>query len=142
MDNEQRTTNTAARQHVSLVSMLTRREVALRLDIPLEMARRHDIPPWLSESDLSNLEEHPPAWLVQSRANRTGKRPVWVELTCDVCGFTESARPKKWWPHFTYLTCDHHWLGDLPDAVAGSRRTEYDGIGSRFIGIVDEPVDS
>ncbi len=68
--------------------MITRREAALRLDIPLEMAQRHGIPSRLSEAELTELDEHPPAWLVQSRANRTGKKPVWVQLVCTVCGFT------------------------------------------------------
>jgi len=122
------------------MTMLTRRDVAQRLDIPLEMAQRHEIPARLTEAEFAELEAHPPAWLVQSRANRTGKRPVWVQLTCDVCGFSEAARPKKWWPAFTYLTCEHHLIGDLPDAAPGTRRREYDGIGSRFVGIVDEPA--
>ena len=46
---------------------------------------------------MARLDANPPAWLAQSRANRTGKKPVWVELTCDVCGSSEMARPKKWW---------------------------------------------
>ena len=121
--------------------MISRREAALRLDIPLEMARRHDIPTKLTESDFAELESHPPAWLVQSRANRTGK-PVWVQLTCDVCGFEEAARPKKWWPAFTYLTCDFHDLDELPDAAPGVYREEIDGIGSRFVGIVDTARES
>lgn len=102
------------------------------------MARRHGIPPRLTEADLDELEAHPPDWLLQSRANRTGRRPVWVQLSCDVCGFSEAARPKKWWPTFTYLTCEHHLIGDLPNAPAGTHRSEYAGIGSRFVGIVDE----
>ena len=116
--------------------MISRREAALRLDIPLEMARRHDIPTKHTESEFAELESHPPAWLVQSRANRTGK-PVWVQLKCDVCGFEEAARPKKWWPAFTYLTCDFHDLDELPEPAAGAHREEVDGIGSRFVGIVD-----
>ena len=104
------------------------------------MATRHGIPSRLTNEELNEIEQNPPAWLVQSRANRTGKKPVWVQLTCDVCGFTEAARPKKWWPEFTYLTCNHHGYDELPAAVAGMRRTEYDGVGSRFIGIVDDEV--
>ncbi|MGO4691731.1 hypothetical protein [Glaciibacter sp. 2TAF33] len=117
--------------------MITRREAALRLDIPLEMARRHGIPSRLSPAEFAELEQNPPAWLQQSRANRTGK-PVWVELTCDVCGFSEAARPKKWWPAFTYLTCSHHAYDEVPEPADGLARREVDGIGSRFIGIVDE----
>lgn len=116
--------------------MISRREAALRLDIPLEMARRHDLPPKLSEAQFAELEANPPAWLVQSRANRTGK-PVWVQLRCDVCGFEEAARPKKWWPAFTYLTCDFHDLDELPEPADGMYREEIDGIGTRFVGIVD-----
>jgi hypothetical protein len=115
------------------------REAAQRLDIPIEMARRHGLPAFLAESDLAAIEAEPPAWLRQSRENRLGKRPVWVELRCDICGFSEQARPKKWWPQFTYLTCEQHAAGELPDVAAGMRRGEIDGIGSRFIGVVDEP---
>ena len=117
--------------------MITRREAALRLDIPLEMATRHDIPSRMSEAEFAKIEADPPAWLVQSRANRTGAKPVWVQLTCYVCGFTEAARPKKWWPTFTYLTCDFHGLDDIPAPRDGLYRSEVDGIGSRFVGIVD-----
>ena len=117
--------------------MITRREAALRLDIPLEMAHRHGIPSRLSEAELAEIEQSPPAWLAQSRANRTGKKPVWVELRCDVCGFTEAARPKKWWPTFTYISCDDHGYDELPAPAAGLSRREYDGVGSRFVGIVD-----
>ena len=118
--------------------MITRREAAQRLDIPLEMAVRHGIPSRLTEAELTELDTTPPAWLMQSRANRTGKKAVWVELTCDVCGFTETARPKKWWPDFTYLTCSHHDPDELPAPAAGKSRTEVDGVGSGFIGVVDE----
>lgn len=117
--------------------MITRREAALRLDIPLEMAARHGLPGRMSEEELAEIEASPPPWLVQSRANRTGTKPVWVQLTCDVCGFTEDARPKKWWPNFTYLSCDHHGIDELPPPRAGRYRSEVDGVGSRFVGIVD-----
>lgn len=120
--------------------MITRREAALRLDISLEMARRHELPSRMSEAEFAALDADPPAWLRQSRENRTGKRPVWVELRCDVCGFTETARPKKWWPEFEYLSCDHHGADELPDPAPGMSRTEVDGIGSRFIGMVDAPA--
>jgi hypothetical protein len=119
-------------------AMITRREAALRLDIPLEMAVRHGIPSRIPEEDVAELDVNPPAWLAQSRANRTGKKPVWVLLTCDICGFTETVRPKKWWPEFTYLSCDHHGSDELPDSQPGLARTEIDGIGSHFIGIVDD----
>jgi hypothetical protein len=118
--------------------MITRREAALRLDIPLEMAVRHGIPARLDESEVAALDESPPPWLAQSRANRTGKKPVWVQLTCTICGRSEAARPKKWWPDFTYLSCTEHGADELPPVPVGVRRSEYDGIGSRFIGIVDE----
>lgn len=118
--------------------MITRHEVAQRLDISLEMARRHGIPNRMSEKEFADLDSNPPAWLIQSRSNRTGKRPVWVQLTCTICGFTEAARPKKWWPAFTYLSCDFHDAGELPEPADGMYRSEIDGIGSRFVGIVDE----
>ena len=119
--------------------MITRREAALRLDIPLEMAHRHGIPKQLSEAEFAALDTDPPAWLVQSRANRKANaRPVWVQLTCDVCGFTEAVRPKKWWPEFTYISCTEHSPSDLPELPEGAlARAEIDGIGSRFVGIVD-----
>lgn len=118
--------------------MITRRQVALRLDIPVEMATRHGIPSRISEAQFDELDTNPPPWLLQSRANRTGTRAVWSQLTCSVCGFTEAARPKKWWPAFTYLTCDWHSADDLPAPAPGLYRSEVDGIGSRFVAIVDE----
>jgi hypothetical protein len=126
---------------LSWVVMITRREAALRLDIPLEMAQRHEIPTRQSEAEFALFLENPPAWLVQSRANRTGKRPVWVQLTCAICGFTEAARPKKWWPEFSYLSCEEHGASELPALQPGFVRGEFDGIGSRFIGVVDRPAD-
>lgn len=116
---------------------LSRRDVALRLDIPLEMAHRHGIPSRMSLAEFSALEADPPPWLAQSRANRTGRRPVWMQFSCDVCGFTEAVRPKKWWPAFTYVSCDSHSPSDLPEPTGVLSRTEVDGIGSRFVGIVD-----
>lgn len=127
-----------AELRLSLRDMITRREAALRLDIPLEMAHRHGIPSKLNDAELAEIESNPPAWLQQSRANRTGKKPVWVQLKCDVCGFTEAARPKKWWPAFTYLSCDFHLAEELPPPAPTVHRREIDGIGSRFVGIVDE----
>lgn len=95
----------------------------------------------MSDAEFAELESNPPAWLVQSRAGRRpNSRPVWVQLTCDVCGFTEAARPKKWWPAFTYLTCLDHAIWEVPQVAPGFERQEHDGIGSRFIGIVDSPV--
>ena len=117
--------------------MLTRFEVAVRLDIPLEMASKHGIPTRMSEKDFDELDTNPPAWLAQSRANRTGKRPVWLQLTCDVCGYSEAVRPKKWWPTFTYISCTEHSPADLPAPEGALARTEVDGIGSRFVGVVD-----
>jgi hypothetical protein len=102
------------------------------------MAQRHGLPTRMTETELAQFDESPPPWLVQSRANRTGKRPVWIELQCDICGFSEAARPKKWWPSFTYLSCSDHLADELPSPASGYARSEVDGIGSRFIGIVDE----
>lgn len=117
---------------------MTRHAAAQRLDITLEMARKHGIPSRVTDSFVRDLEENPPAWLAQSQANRkAGGRPVWVTLVCDVCGFTEAARPKKWWPEFSYLSCDEHVPSDLPAPPAGMNRQEVDGIGSRFVGLVD-----
>ena len=121
--------------------MITRRQAAQFLDIPLEMAAKHGLPPRLEQAELDELDANPPAWLAQSRANRTGKRPVWVRLECEVCGFRETARPKKWWPTFTHLACEHHEPSELPPPLPGEVRAEYPGIGSRFVGIVDVPVD-
>jgi hypothetical protein len=102
------------------------------------MAQRHGIPSRMSFAEVEALEASPPPWLVQSRANRTGKRPVWVQLTCDVCGFTEAVRPKKWWPAFTYVSCDWHSPDELPEPNGALARSEVDGIGSRFVGVVDD----
>ena len=121
--------------------MITRRDAAQRLDIPLEMATRHGLPTTLTEAQLREIEDSPPPWLVQSRANRTGKKPVWVDLVCSVCGSAERARPKKWWPTFTFISCDHHQPSDLPPPLRGHHREEIMGIGSRFIGWVDTPLD-
>ena len=121
--------------------MITRREAAQRLDIPLEMATRHGLPPTLTDAQLREFEANPPSWLVQSRANRTGKKAVWVELTCHVCGFTEKLRPKKWWPTFSYVTCDDHGPSDLPPPLPGHERAEVSGIGSRVVGWVDTSED-
>jgi hypothetical protein len=120
--------------------MMNRRDAAIALDIPLEMAKRHGIPPRLNEAELAALQADPPAWLVQSRANREGKRPVWVHLTCTVCGFSEAARPKKWWPEFDFVHCEHHTAADLPPVAEGRVRCEYEQIGTRLVGVVDEAV--
>jgi len=118
--------------------VLSRRDAALRLGISVHMAQRHELPSKMSEAQVAELDSNPPPWLAQSRANKsTTARPVWVDLKCDVCGFTEAARPKKWWPTFTYMTCDFHNIGDVPEPAAGLYREEVDGIGTRFIGIVD-----
>ena len=121
--------------------MITRRHAAQRLDIPLEMATRHGLPMNLTEAQLGEIEDSPPPWLVQSRANRTGKKMVWVDLTCDVCGFAERARPKKWWPPFTFVSCDRHQSSDLPRPLRGDHREQFLGIGSRFVGWVDTALD-
>ncbi|WP_426996285.1 hypothetical protein [Pseudarthrobacter sp. N5] len=120
--------------------MITRRSAAQILDISLEMAHRHGLPPRLTDAELTELLDNPPQWLVQSKANRTGKRPVWVQLTCAVCGYSEAARPKKWWPPFTYVCCADHRPEDVPEPAAGLVRSEYEGVGSRFVGIADVSV--
>ena len=121
--------------------MLTRREAAKRLDISWEMATRHGLPAMLTEAQLDEIEDNPPPWLVQSRANRTGKKPVWVDLVCDVCGSAEKARPKKWWPEFTYVSCDSHQPSELPPPLDGAVRAEIPGVGSSFVGWVDTSLD-
>ena len=103
------------------------------------MATRHGIPSRLTQAELDGIQANPPQWLVQSRANKTGKRPVWVQLECVVCGYTEDARPKKWWPEFTFTACQDHRVSELPEPAPGSVRSEYDGVGTRFIGVVDVP---
>ncbi|MCM6763085.1 DUF5997 family protein [Rathayibacter sp. ZW T2_19] len=120
--------------------MITRREAAQRLDIPLEMAARHGLGARLTEEEFAALEQDPPPWLVQSRENRTGKRPVWVTLDCAICSRSEAARPKKWWPDFTFLVCEDHSPDEWPHHPEGHRRDEYDGIGTRFVGVVDSAV--
>ncbi|WIE75645.1 hypothetical protein [Curtobacterium sp. MCSS17_007] len=119
--------------------MLSRRDAAIRLDIPLEMAARHGVPSHISEADLAALEQDPPAWLAQSRANRTGAKKVWAHLECAVCGASEQERPKKWWPDWTLLVCDDHDLDEAPRPAAGTTRHQVHGVGSRFIALVDEP---
>jgi hypothetical protein len=121
--------------------MLTRRDAAQRLNIPLEMATRHGLPARLTEAQLGEIEDSPPPWLVQSRANRTGTKQVWVDLVCEVCGYAEKARPKKWWPTLAYVSCDSHQSSDLPPPLHGNRRDEILGIGSQFVGWVDAPTD-
>ena len=121
--------------------MITRREAAIRLDIPLEMATRNGVGKRVSEESIAEMDANPPVWLAQSRANRRpGSKPVWVQLKCHVCSFSEDARPKKWWPSFTYVTCDYHDVDELPYPAEGLRRVEYDGVGSRFIGVADELI--
>lgn len=122
-------------------AVIIRREAAQRLDIPVEMATRHGLPSTLTEAQLREIEDNPPPWLIQSRANRTGKKPVWVDLTCAICGSTEKARPKKWWPTFTYLSCDSHQPSSLPAPRPDEVRVEIPGVGSHFTGWVDAPVD-
>ncbi|MCU1574983.1 MAG: hypothetical protein JWO93_3065 [Micrococcaceae bacterium] len=120
-----------------LLAMITRRQAAQHLDIPVEMAQRHGIPPRLTDAELADLDSNPPPWLVQSRANRTGKRPTWVDLSCVVCGVSATVRPKKWWPSFSFVSCSDHPKGQWPTLANGSVRTEYEGIGDRFLGVVD-----
>lgn len=121
--------------------MPTRFDAALRLDIPIEMAKRHGIPSQISQAELDELDATPPPWLAQSRANRTGKKPVWATLSCVLCGLEERLRPKKWWPEFTVLACDDHLPNELPPAAPGTERSFTYGVGSRFFGAVDTPAD-
>lgn len=120
--------------------MISKRDLAQRLDIPLEMVDRHGLGDGMSEAEFAALEQDPPVWLTQSRANRKkGARPVWATLTCDVCGYTETTRPKKWWPaEFTYVSCRHHSPDQLPKPASGLHRVEFDGVGTKFVGIVDQ----
>ncbi|MBB2996595.1 hypothetical protein [Paeniglutamicibacter cryotolerans] len=120
--------------------MMNRREAAIALDISMEMAKKHGIPARLSEAEFAAIQATPPGWLVQSMANRQGKRPVWVHLTCAVCGYSEAARPKKWWPEFSFVHCYDHSPEDLPALEPGMVRAEYQEIGTRMFGIVDEPA--
>ena len=117
--------------------MPTRYEAAIQLDIPLEMAKRHGIPSQISKVELEKIIADPPAWLLQSRANRTGKKPVWATLVCAICGAEEITRPKKWWPEFTVLACDRHDAGDLPQSAPGLERSFVYGVGTGFFGAVD-----
>ena len=117
---------------------MNRFDVAVKLGIPLQMAQKHGIPTKMTDAEFAELDANPPPWLAQSRANRTGK-PVWVELECVVCGYREQVRPKKWWPTFTYISCDFHDIGDVPAPEDGLYREEIDDIGSRFVAIVDTP---
>ncbi|MBP1326486.1 hypothetical protein JOF28_001718 [Leucobacter exalbidus] len=113
-------------------------DAALQLDIPLEMARRHGIPSNISQADLNEIDQNPPAWLAQSRANRTGKKKVWATLQCAICSYSEQARPKKWWPEFTLLACYDHEAHELPKPFsAATTRTFVYGVGSRFTGVID-----
>ncbi len=126
-----------AQNFTSAHRSLNRRQVSQALNIPPEMAARNGIPSRLSAAEVAELDANPPAWLAQSRAHSTGKRPVWVELRCYVCDFHELARPKKWWPEFTFVMCEFHSSDDLPAPAPGWRRSEFDGVGSRFRGITD-----
>lgn len=126
-----------AQQNHSPSGSLNRRQIAQALNIPPEMAARNGIPSRLSQAEVSKIDKNPPAWLAQSRANTTGKRPVWVELRCYICDFHETARPKKWWPTFDFVICENHDDSQLPRPKSGSRRSSFEGVGSRFKGIVD-----
>src|SRR3954451_16956017 len=118
--------------------MLTRREAAIRLGIPPEMAARNGIPTRIDAAEVDRIDADPPGWLAQSRANRTGRKPVGIALNCVVCNYSEMARPKKWWPEFSFVAFDHHDDEDLPPAGPGRVRGRYEGIGTRFVGVLDE----
>lgn len=113
-------------------------DAAIKLDITLEMARHHGLPAQISQADLDEIDQNPPPWLAQSRSNRTKKKPVWVTLECAVCGYSEQARPKKWWPEFTLLFCFDHEASELPKPATPELTREFIyGVGSRFTGVVD-----
>ena len=120
------------------MTMMTRRDAAIALDIPVEMAKRHGVPSKMTEAEFRALNSNPPAWLIQSRENRTGKRPVWIHLECAVCGFSEYERPKKWWPTFDFVHCHIHSPAQLPKLETGKTRVEYQDISAHMFGIVDE----
>ena len=48
------------------------------------------------------------------------------------------ARPKKWWPDFTTISCDTPRPDELPDPPAGFVRGVYEGIGTHFVGVLDD----
>ncbi|MET0864206.1 MAG: hypothetical protein ABWZ98_07710 [Nakamurella sp.] len=104
------------------------------------MAARNGIPTRISVAEVDRLDQDPPPWLAQSRANRTGRKPVWVALSCVVCGYSEMARPKKWWPEFSFVSCEDHDEADFPVLRPGWVRGRYEGIGTRFVGVLDEQV--
>lgn len=110
------------------------------LDIPMEMAIRHDLPTRMTSAQYAELDRNPPAWLAQSRANRTGKNPVWATLTCHYCDYSEQERPKKWWPEWAFLLCDHHATDVVPPPADGIHREAVFGIGTRFVALVDTPA--
>ena len=77
------------------------------------MAHRHGIPARLSEAELGELLDNPrPGWSSPGQTGQASGRLV--QLTCAVCGFSGAARPKKWWPDFTYVCCAHHQARDIP----------------------------
>lgn len=119
--------------------MPTRHDAAIFLDIPYEMAKKHDLPMFLTQEELEEINTNPPLWLKQSRENRKGSsKKVWATLECVVCGYDEQARPKKWWPEFTFLACDDHEPSELPAPAEGTQRSFTYGVGTRFLGAVDE----
>ena len=78
---------------------LNRRQVAQALGIPPEMATRNGIPSRMSAAEVAALDANPPAWLAQSRANFTGKRPLppvgaAASTTASAAGSVESSIPK------------------------------------------------
>ena len=88
--------------------MITRREAALRLGIPLEMATRHGIPGRVPESEIAAMDQDPPAWLAQSRANATGKRPEEIPLTPPrVLAMLLGREPKVELPHIARAFADN-----------------------------------
>ena len=72
------------------------------------MAKRHGIPPRLSEAELRRCRPTPRPGSSSPGPTARASAPVWVHLTCAVCGFSEAARPKKWWPEFDFVHCEHH----------------------------------
>ena len=115
---------------------------AIRLDIPPEMAARNGLPSRRSarsERGADRCRPARPGSPSPGRTERVGK-PVWIELSCVVCGYSEMARPKKWWPDFSFVSCDHHREDDQPRVPPGpSARAATTASAARFVGVLDEP---
>ena len=65
---------------------------------------------------------------------------MWVHLECAVCGYEEAARPKKWWPEFTYVRRGHHAPDEIPPRVPGLSAANSTAWAAAFVGIADVAV--